>query len=367
MILNKDSLSFVNLWQLKNFNDFDYWHVDLQQEATLVDIIPIDIQEKINNGEIKLLLTCYKEGHTFIVDSLYKSKINPNNVVIIGDNKKILEIVNDSFVGQIKPKVYWSLIFELGIKIQSFMNFNIFKEIKTLEKKKYTKSFLNFNRRWRLHRPAMVALLYAHKLLEKGYVSLAAETDDNHDWNKVFDAILYQLQDEKELFELLINTKNDIIKLPNLYLDTTNLSVNRPRLIETDIPFELTKKLYEDTYFSLVSETFFFNSDAVFFTEKVFKPIAFKHPFILISAPMQLGSLNELGYKTFHPYINESYDTEINDAKRLKLIIEEVNRLSNLSQSELFEFIDNVAPIVEHNFKILHTKPHYGHLHKLIG
>ena len=82
---------------------------------------------------------------------------------------------------------------------------------------------------------------------------------------------------------------------------------------------------------------------------------------------MQLDSLRELGYRTFHPYINEDYDKETDDVKRLKLIVKEVYRLSNLGQDELFEFIDNVKPIVKHNLYVLRSKPHYGHIHKLIG
>ena len=74
-----------------------------------------------------------------------------------------------------------------------------------------------------------------------------------------------------------------------------------------------------------------------------------------------------LGYKTFHPFINEDYDSEQDDSKRLKLILDEVNRLSNLNEDELFEFIDNVKPITDHNFKVLLTKPNYGHLHELTG
>ena len=58
---------------------------------------------------------------------------------------------------------------------------------------------------------------------------------------------------------------------------------------------------------------------------------------------------------------------ELDDVKRLRLIIEEVDRLSNLTEVELFEFIDNVKPIVEHNLNTLRSKPYYGHLHKLIG
>ena len=82
--------------------------------------------------------------------------------------------------------------------------------------------------------------------------------------------------------------------------------------------------------------------------------------------PYSLTLLKQIGYKTFHPYIDESYDNEQNDVKRLKMILNEVNRLSNLSKSELFEFIDDVKEITIHNHNILVNKPKFTHNYKII-
>ena len=375
MLLNKDSFPTVykdhieyydysKIWFLKNYNDFNYYFISVQAEVDLLSVIPNDILSEIIKGNIFLLASCCNEAHTFIVKQLYDTDIPPENIILFSENKNVVTEVYNIFKDN-KPKVYWSLTFELGIKFQLYLNRFNFQNVNTLTKKVYTKKFLNFNRRWRLHRPAVVALLYAYQLLDKGYISLASVTDDNLNWNTVYDSILKVLDDDLSL--LLKQNKSEIIKLPDLYLDTNNLSVNRPRLVEDDISFEQTRELYENTYFSLISETYFFDNQTMFFTEKTFKPIAFKHPFILITGPNHLSELRGLGYRTFHPFINEDYDREQDDSKRLKLILDEVNRLSNLNEDELFEFIDNVKPIVDHNFKVLFTKPNYGHLHKLIG
>jgi hypothetical protein len=126
-----------------------------------------------------------------------------------------------------------------------------------------------------------------------------------------------------------------------------------------------TLKLYQNTYFSVVSETFFFNGPGRFFSEKTFKPIAFMHPFILMSQPYSLQILRDLGYKTFHPYIDERYDTETNDVVRLKMILNEVERLSSFSDTELETFIDIVKPITKHNFINLIRKKNNEHIHKI--
>jgi hypothetical protein len=106
----------------------------------------------------------------------------------------------------------------------------------------------------------------------------------------------------------------------------------------------------------LVSETCFFDGVGRFLTEKTFKPIVYQHPFVLIAPPGSLEFLKELGYKTFHPFIDETYDTIVDNNERMKLILKETERLSNLTQEELFKFIDQVKPITKFNYVKLRQK-----------
>ena len=105
----------------------------------------------------------------------------------------------------------------------------------------------------------------------------------------------------------------------------------------------------------------FSNDRCVDISEKTYKPIIFKHPFIVASTPLHLQYLRNLGYKTFSPYIDESYDLEFNDAKRLLLICKEINRLSNLSEDELIEFRTNLLEIVDYNFNLLYSRTNFIH------
>jgi len=66
-----------------------------------------------------------------------------------------------------------------------------------------------------------------------------------------------------------------------------------------------------------------------------------------------------LGYKTFHPYIDESYDLETDDNKRMMMIVNEIERLSNFSDDELRSFIENINPICDHNFNVLNEKQYF--------
>jgi hypothetical protein len=70
----------------------------------------------------------------------------------------------------------------------------------------------------------------------------------------------------------------------------------------------------------------------------------------MISVPYFLEMLIDLGFKTFHPYIDESYDTELNDAKRMMMITDQIERFTKYTDTELREFLDNTKHICRHNF-----------------
>ena len=55
------------------------------------------------------------------------------------------------------------------------------------------------------------------------------------------------------------------------------------------------------------------------------------------------------GYKTFHPYIDESYDNEDDDLKRLKMIQIEIEKFANKTKEEKDEFLNNVKDICVYN------------------
>lgn len=361
-------------WSARNWDDGNtYWYCIVFHGGGLdnVDFTQLIPTEIINDSSTFIVLCTAHEAFTNIVEPIYKNlilrlNINPKKIILVSENadiSKVVERVAKSYRSD-TINVEWSLVVEIGPKslpkpiLDEISNANI------LEKKEYKKSFLSFNRRWRIHRPCLVGLLYSMKLLDKGFVSLG-RSDDHLTWSNIFDTILKLTEEDSELHSLLLNNKNELINLPDLYLDTNEL-ISNPLFIHEKINHNDTVKLYENSYFSIVTETNFFGHTGRFLTEKTFKPMLYKHPFILLCDPYSLTLLKQIGYKTFHPYIDESYDNEQNDVKRLKMILNEVNRLSNLSKSELFEFIDDVKEITIHNHNILVNKPKFTHNYKII-
>jgi hypothetical protein len=69
-----------------------------------------------------------------------------------------------------------------------------------------------------------------------------------------------------------------------------------------------------------------------------------------------LEILKELGFKTFHPFIDESYDREPDKLKRLNMVIDELNRLCEMELSELHELYWSMSDILIYNQRIYYNE-----------
>jgi hypothetical protein len=75
---------------------------------------------------------------------------------------------------------------------------------------------------------------------------------------------------------------------------------------------------YDHTYCSLVVETL--QKLPLYVSEKSYKPLAYFHPFLSVSAPGTLAFLKQAGFETFDNIFDESYDAIDDFAKRVELI-----------------------------------------------
>ena len=174
-----------------------------------------------------------------------------------------------------------------------------------------------FNRNEKPHRTKFINFLEDEKLLDEGYVS-------------------YQPK------ELYLDTN---FKKPSESEDSTGFdSVSNSQW------FNSGNEYYIDSYFNIVTETFF-EEPALRFSEKIYKPIIYRQPFILYSTPFSLRQLRSVGYKTFGDFIDESYDEIQDHEKRLDALNEEVKRLCSLSLDELHNQYVKMKDILDSNFE----------------
>ena len=94
---------------------------------------------------------------------------------------------------------------------------------------------------------------------------------------------------------------------------------------------------------------------AAFATEKTYKAIACSKPFIMVGSPFFLRDLRKLGFKTFHPFINEYYDEMTDRKQKYFAIADEIIRLNAMNDQEFEALIRSMDPIVEHNLQLFKT------------
>jgi len=119
------------------------------------------------------------------------------------------------------------------------------------------------------------------------------------------------------------------------------------------------KEPYLDSYIHITSETNFFEIGG-YFSEKTWKPIGHLQPFIFMGPAHGLQELKKLGFRTFAPFIDESYDTELDPELRFKMIMAEIERLSNLDINEIHNWYKNIFnTILLHNQNVLFSNADY--------
>ena len=112
--------------------------------------------------------------------------------------------------------------------------------------------------------------------------------------------------------------------------------------------YTLHKDLSRQSTFEIVSETD--SNDTFMFSEKTFKPILNKSPFIFLGSPYALKYFRSLGFKTFNSVIDESYDTERLMYKRIKSALEQAKILCELNISECAKKLEQLNDVCEYNY-----------------
>ena len=102
------------------------------------------------------------------------------------------------------------------------------------------------------------------------------------------------------------------------------------------------------TAVSVVLETVA-DGDKIHLTEKILRPIACAHPFVIMAGPGALKYLREYGFKTFGSVWDESYDSETDTVKRMEMIVKTMCDIQQLTESDWIE-INRIAEYNKQHF-----------------
>ena len=356
-------------------------YIGKNESKVFLDYVEDKVLDFIRNGSGYILICYYAEGHIpkqhyrDVHNILLKYDIPPTKCMFVSSNIngkkqydnfcqemptltkekiKILE-VNHMFVSSVQ--VYKHItesdnvgpMNEIWPYKQSFFTEKEFDDLKNTIREKY---FLSYNRVIREYRLALISMIYQMELDTKGIISLGAKSVDTA-YGGVWVNKITQFLKNKEENKVV---SDSLRKLKPLYPIDADGDIDANWIYEKDGTkiggavgqWSNFSHQYKRVYFNVVTESCYFE-DCIYMSEKTFKPIANLTPFIIVSTPHFLEKIKELGFKTFHPWIDESYDEEEDNDKRFFMILDEIRRLCSMSKEEIHKWYYEMEHILKHN------------------
>ena len=218
--------------------------------------------------------------------------------------------------------------------------------------KQYNYDFISFNRiinNDRSYRIYFVSRLKEQDLLEKGLVSFNVTDNLFDDWrDEVADPNTKLSEQARQ------HAEKHLVNVDKLIIDRAELhgsaSANIPRTIGSWFSPDNPQPPNVDAFWHIVTETVFYY-DKLHLTEKIFKPIVSKQPFMLLAAPGNLAYLKSYGFKTFDSVIDESYDLIQDNDLRTEAVVKQLHWYCNLTPGEKTDIIQQLEPIIDYNFR----------------
>ena len=340
-ILPLDKIDLSKKWLINV--DINGWNWKTHTGSIIADFDPL-IQKELKFGNAFLILNHQCESHTkSFLNVIYKQVLDiPLNKIIYMVAAADIEQEYINFIKEnnIKNKLTVMYVHHVYKRFKHDVNLEYFKYSPI----KKTKKYLSLNRRGRDHRIMLTSLLSYKNLLDQGFVSLGIMPDEST-------VAMRKLSSNNQRIGFL--KFKDMLPLQ---IDDVDLTINQFQMNSLPIKF------YQQSCFSLVSSTMALKYDegSVGFTEKEIKPILAKHPFIILNRPGVLKHMKNMGFLTFEQWFDESYDNELNDESRIEQIVNEVERLCKFSFEEWDIMLEEMQPVLEHNYNRLvnHTTEH---------
>lgn len=208
-----------------------------------------------------------------------------------------------------------------------------------------THVFLCFMRNPHTHRWLTLFELANQHLLAKGLVSFYGTKED------------YAVYKGPRLDPLLLERLPLTVDVQPKELDRNTLT---PRIQWNS---GMGSELYQKTHVSLVVES---HIDRNLLTEKICKPLAYGHPFIVVGGQNYLSTLRGLGFQTFGQWWDEGYNMVSTDYNRIKAVIGTLLTISQWSDDAWSDFHMASHSVIKHNQELIRSEKFMNKVHELL-
>ena len=207
------------------------------------------------------------------------------------------------------------------------------------------KTYITFNRltsNERVYRSLFVNELYKANILNLGHVSFSKNCPDGGDFaDNLRKGIVNQHIDSALVEEAIVN----IDQLPELRIDFADQDIPNQSMLLSPVA-----ELMESFVF-VVTETCYWQAKT-HLTEKIFKPIVLRMPFLLLGCAHNLEYLRSYGFRTFGDFWDESYDTIEDPILRMQAITKILTGLSAMDSTQQQAMLCDMQTILDYNYNL---------------
>lgn len=232
-----------------------------------------------------------------------------------------------------------------------YRGYRLNEGITPVNERKIVKKFITFNRitgNSRVYRSLFVSQLAERNLLDYGHISYSKNCPVHGSYiNNLNEAVQKSLVDQNQADKAVkqLDTIKHELRIDNpssTYIDNDSMTLG---------PID---KLME-SFVYVVTETCFWETKK-HLTEKIFKPIVAKQPFILLGCANNLEYLKEYGFKTFGSWWDESYDKIENPLERINAVVDIVEKICSLDNKTLEDMLVDMQAVLDHNYNLFFSK-----------
>lgn len=232
-----------------------------------------------------------------------------------------------------------------------FRDYYYNKQITPVNERTLSKKFISMNRltsNARVYRTLLVNEFIKHDLVNDGHVSYSRNCPLGGD-------SIQQLLDNGHNYNIPTKLINEVV---------TNIgnSTNHFRIDFPDAEFIPNRSFsldpiptFMESFLHIVAETNYWGRKK-HLTEKIFKPIILKQPFILVGCANNLAYLKSYGFKTFDKWWSEDYDNITDDIQRMHIIGDTIKEICNYSLPQLEDMLKEMQEVLDYNFHLFYSR-----------
>lgn len=254
---------------------------------------------------------------------------------------------------QIKERYGWPVVYNFHHAFAAndwFRGYRYNPELINPADRQLKKKYISFNRltsNHRVYRSLLISELVKQDILDQGYVSYNDSCPNGGTYQENLQQAVRDQHISQSVADQTIANINSI-QLPlrvdyqdRAYIPNHSFVLSAVEQTQESFCYLVTETCYWDQKYHL--------------TEKIFKPIVSQMPFVLVGPAHNLKYLREYGFKTFSPWIDESYDDIEDPIERMTAIGNTMKKICNYTLEELQTLLVEITPVLEHNYNLFYS------------